>query len=201
MSEQAERSSGWRRVRSILARSWLRNVVGLFVLAAIVGTLVVVDRALSDNGTGPLDSRRPQVGKPAPLFALKDSNGTLRQLDDYRGRIVWINFWATTCGPCRQELPEIQRLADQIGQQRLVVLEVNQRESAGRAEDYWREIGLHLPILLDTDGDVSQQYRLQGLPYNFFVDEEGVLRSFKAGFLTEDEMRARLAEVGLTASG
>jgi thiol-disulfide isomerase/thioredoxin len=186
---------------ALLQRTWARNVAGLIVLAAIVGTLFAVDRALSDSSAGPLDHTHPQIGKAAPLFALKDGDGSLHRLDDYRGRVVWINFWATSCGPCRRELPEIQRLATEIGDQRLVVLEVNQQESVGNAQDYWREIGLHLPILFDSNGDVSQQYRLQGLPYSFFIDEDGVLRSIKSGFLSADEMRARLAEVGLTTRG
>ncbi len=199
MSEPAERGNRLRRLAAPLQRTWVRNVVGLCVLGAIVGTLFAVDHVLSDSSAGPLDDNHPEVGRAAPLFALKDTGGTLRRLDDYRGRVVWINFWATTCGPCREELPLIQRVADEIGDDRLVVLEVNQRESNGNAKDYFNEIGVDLPILFDRDGDVSQQYRLQGLPYNFFIDEEGVLRSFKPGYLSEEDMRTRLAELGLMA--
>ena len=200
MSGQQQRSSGWRRLGSVLQRTWARNVAGLFVLGAIVGTLVAVNHVLSDSSTGPLDDRRPQVGEAAPLFALKDTDGTLRRLDGYRGRVVWINFWASTCGPCRRELPEIQRLAGEFGEERLVVLAVNQQESVSRAKDYWNEIDVHLPILFDSDGEVSRQYRLQGLPYNFFVDEKGVLRAFKPGFLTGEEMRSNLAALGVLAT-
>ena len=201
MSDSAERATRWRRIAEQLQRTWVRNIAGLCVLGAIVGTLFAVDRVLSDNSTGPLDSRHPEVGKAAPLFALKDTNGTLRRLDDYRGRVVWLNFWATTCGPCREELPSIQKVAAEVGDDRLVVLEINQRESNGNAKDYFEEIGVDLPILFDRDGDVSQQYRLQGLPYNFFIDEEGILRSFKPGLLSEDEMRSRLEALGITPLG
>lgn len=199
MSDSAGRTTRWHRIAEQLQRTWVRNIAGLCVLGAIVGTLFAVDRALSDNSTGPLDSRRPEAGEVAPLFALKDANGTLRRLDDYRGRVVWLNFWATTCGPCREELPSIQKVADEIGDDRLVVLAINQQESSSRANDYFREIGVKLTILFDTDGDVSRQYRLLGLPYNFFIDEGGILRSFKPGYLSEDEMRRRLADVGLAA--
>jgi thiol-disulfide isomerase/thioredoxin len=176
-------------------------VAGLLVLGAIVGALVGIDRLLGEGDLGPLDGRRPEVGEPAPLFALRDAGGVVRRLDGYRGRAVWLNFWATTCGPCRRELPDIQRLADEVGDERLAVLAVNQQESADRATGFFDEIGVDLPILLDSSGEVSRQYRLQGLPYNFFIDRDGVLRSFKAGFLTEDEMRERLAEVGLATAG
>jgi len=179
----------------------VRNVAGLCLLAAIVGALFAVDQLLSDGSTGPLDGSHPEVGTAAPLFALQDSDGALRRLDDYRGRVVWINFWATTCGPCREELPSIQKIADEYSDGELTVLAVNQQESSRRAKAYFKEIAVELPILLDEDGDVSQQYRLQGLPYNFFIDRDGILRSFKPGFLSEEEMRERLAELGVTAPG
>jgi peroxiredoxin len=179
----------------------VRNIAGLCVLAVIVGALLAVDRALGDSTTGPIDDRHPEVGEAAPLFALRDGDGTLRRLDDYRGRAVWINFWATTCGPCREELPSIEKVSSEIGSDELVVLGVNQQESERRAENYLAEIGVDLPVLYDSDGDVSEQYRLLGLPYNFFIDQDGVLRSFKPGFLSEDEMRSRLEELGVTAAG
>ncbi len=196
-----DRTSIRLAIRRLLAQTWARNVAGVFVLGAIVGTLFAVDLALSDDSTGPLDDNHPQEGEAAPLFALEDGDGTLRRLDDYRGRAVWINFWATTCGPCREELPSIQKVADEHSATELVVLAVNQQESSRRAKEYFDEIDVDLTILFDRDGDVSQQYRLQGLPYNFFIDEGGVLRSFKPGFLSEDEMRERLAELGVTARG
>ena len=201
MSASGEQTNRPRRLAAPLQRTWVRNMAGLCVLGAIVGTLFAFDHILSDDSTGPLDGRRPEAGKAAPLFALKDGGGTLRRLDDYRGRVVWINFWATTCGHCREELPSIQKVASEFGEDRLVVLAINQRESNANAQDYFDEIGVNLPILFDRDGDVSQQYRLQGLPYNFFIDEEGVLRSFKTGYLSEDEMRRRLEALGITPRG
>jgi cytochrome oxidase Cu insertion factor (SCO1/SenC/PrrC family) len=117
MSVETQRSR-WRRLGSVLQRTWARNVAGLFVLGAIVGTLVAVNHVLSDSSTGPLDDRHPQVGEAAPLFALKDSEGALRRLDDYRGRVVWINFWATTCGPLPARAAEISPAAE-FGEGRL----------------------------------------------------------------------------------
>jgi thiol-disulfide isomerase/thioredoxin len=187
--------------RTLLSRTWIRNVAGLLVLAGIVGTLFALDRALSDSSTGALDGRHPEVGELAPNFALKDADGDLHRLDDYRGRAVWINFWATTCGPCREELPAIQTVADAVPDDELIVLEVNQRETTNRALDYLAAINVDLLVLFDRDGDVSQQYRLQGLPYNFFIDQQGVLRSFKPGFLSEEEMRRRLGGLGIHPGG
>ena len=180
-----------------LERSWFRTAVGVLVLVGIIGGLTAIDRLSGNEVLGPLDGRTPEVGEPAPQFLLRDPDGTPRQLSDFRGRVVWINFWATWCGPCRRELPDIQRLASEFGDEELVVLAVNLEESGDKASSFWEELDLNLPLLLDSNGDVAEQYRLVGLPNNFFIDEDGVLRALQFGFLTEGQMRERLAEVGL----
>ncbi len=186
----------WQRA---MDHSVVRTAFGLAVLAAIVGGLVAFDQLDGDGDSemGALDDRRPEVGQPAPLFALADPDGRVHELADFEGQVVWVNFWATWCGPCRRELPDIQRLADEFEDQGLVVLAVNQGQSADEAEGFWEELDLDLPILLDSDADVSGQYRLRGLPDNFFIDREGVLRAFDQGLLTEEEMRERLVAAGL----
>ncbi len=204
------------RRRRWAGRPLLRNLLGFAVLGAIVGGLVAFDRLSGDDdgrvvpftgsfagvptaeaGLGPLDGRAPRVGRPAPEFALRDTDGRMRTLADYRGRAVWINFWATWCVPCRRELPDIQRLSDEFAGEGLVVLAVNFLASSDRAKAFWDDLGLNLPVLLDRSGDVAEQYRLRGFPDSFFIDRDGVLRALQIGFLTEDEMRGKLAEVGI----
>ena len=167
------------------------------MLAGIVGGLILIDRGGASSALGALDDQRPAVGEVAPQFALEEPGGAVRELSDYDGQPVWINFWATWCGPCRRELPDIQRLANRFEDQGLVVLEVNQEEPGETALDFWDELELELPILLDASGDVSEQYRLVGLPNNFFIDEDGVMRDFNLGFLTEEQMLEGLASIGL----
>ena len=179
-------------------QSWAHTAFGLLVLAAIVGGLVAIERLMGNETLGPLDSRTAEVGKPAPEFALSDPDGRAHSLSDFRGQVVWLNFWATWCGPCRRELPDIQRLADEFSAGGLVVLAVNMGESANKARAFWDELDLELAILLDANGDVTEQYRARGLPTNFFIDEDGVLRGLHLGFLTEGQMRDRLAELGLS---
>ncbi len=175
----------------------MRLVLGLAVLGAIMAGLVLLDRD-AEGEYGPLDSLSPEVGEPAPQFALRDPDGKLVQLSDFAGQPVWINFWATWCGPCRRELPDIQHLAAEFEEDGLVVLTLNQGESAGTATDFWEELGLDLAILLDSSEDVAGQYRLIGLPNNFFIDEDGILQGFQHGFLTEGQMREKLADIGLS---
>ncbi len=204
--------SPWRRW---LGSGWLRTGFGLLVLAAIVGSLLAFDRlsggdgrvvsldgviepvTTEEPGLGSLDGRRPQIDQPAPQFALRDADGNVRRLSDYSGRAVWLNFWATWCGPCRRELPDIQDLSREFEDDGLVVLAVNFQETPDQAREFWDELGLDLPVLLDRSGDVAEQYRLRGFPDSFFIDRDGVLRALQIGFLTEDEMRDKLAEVGI----
>ncbi len=186
--------------RRWLDRAGVRTVVGLAVLVAIIGGLLAVDRWVYSTDLGPLDTRSPEVGELAPAFALRDPDGNARSLSDYRGKVVWVNFWATWCGPCRRELPEMQRLAD-LYPERLAVLAVNLQESSGTAASFWEELELDLPILLDSSGEVAEQYRVGNrLPSHFFIDEEGVLRALRIGIITEDEMRQQLEELGLTTA-
>ena len=183
--------------RRWLDRPGVRPVVGLAVLVAIIGGLLAVDRWVNSTDLGPLDARVPEVGELAPTFALRDPDGSVLSLSDYRGKVVWINFWATWCGPCRRELPEMQRLAN-LYPERLAILAVNLQESSGAAASFWEELELDLPILLDSNGDVADRYRLGNrLPSHFFIDEEGVLRAQRIGIITEDEMRQQLEELGL----
>jgi peroxiredoxin len=188
-------------------------------LVAIVTTLVIISRAIDEGGgselvdlseapggangagdstgLGPLDGGGPMVGQPAPDFALRDLDGAVHRLSDYRGQVVFINFWATWCPPCRQELPEIQAVYDDKKDAGLVVLEVNYQESATKAQDYWDQNGLTMPVLLDSSGEVVDQYRLIGLPDSFFVDRDGILREMHLGAISREDMLEKLEKAGL----
>ena len=112
---------------------------------------------------------------PAPDFELAGLDGKTLRLAELRGRVVFLNFWATWCPPCREEMPAMQALAGELEKQGLVVLAVNYEESAETAEAYARETGLTLPVLLDGNGAVARRYRVAGLPASFFVDRRGAL--------------------------
>jgi len=138
------------------------------------------------------------VDAPAPDFTLASGDGTVR-LSDLRGRIVIVNFWATWCGPCRLEMPELQRVHEaHAAAGDLVVLAVNYTaaDSRSAAEAYIEEFGFTFPVAFDTDGAVAERYEVIGLPASFFIDREGVLRARTYGPLDTE----RLAQ-GITAAG
>jgi peroxiredoxin len=206
------------RLLRFYRRPYVHTGVGLLVLAAIIGTLVIISRVMDEGGSelvdlseapggaaaagesgdlGPLDGGAPKVGQPAPDFALRDLDGQVHRLSDHRGEVVFINFWATWCPPCRRELPDIQSVYDDKKDVGLVVLEVNYQESAAEVQEYWDEQGLTMPVLLDSTGEVLDQYRLVGLPDSFFVDRDGVLRDIQLGAISKEDMLEKLEKAGL----
>jgi len=164
---------------------------------SVANAPTAVATPMPDSATGPLDEAAPIIGQPAPDFALRDADGTLVTLSDLRGNVVWVNFWATWCRPCKQELPDIQRIYDEKAAEGLIVLAINFEEPADRAIAYFRENGLTVPMLLDLEGDVYDQYRLQGLPDSFFIDRDGNIAAVQFGLVTEKKGRERLAAAGL----
>ena len=149
----------------------------------------VVDWPEGMNATG--KSPAAEVGRIAPNFKLPGIDGSTTTLDSFRGKYVLVNFWASWCGPCRQETPDLQALAN--AQSSLVVVGVNQQEDKGTAEHFVNEFALTYPMALDSDGDVSQAYRVgHGLPVSVLIDPAGVVQHIYTGQIKKDDL-AKLA--------
>jgi thiol-disulfide isomerase/thioredoxin len=114
-------------------------------------------------------------------FALRDLSGNTVSLSNYRGSPVLLNFWATWCGPCREEMPSMERLHRQLGGQGLTLLAINEKESVARVANFMKSYGLSFPALLDVDGRVSSAYRVWGLPTTYLIDAAGRLIGMKSG--------------------
>jgi thiol-disulfide isomerase/thioredoxin len=164
-----DRPSGRRRW--LEAVGLILGLTGLLVVAALWSQPAPRGDA---DGADSFDVARVAPA-PAPDFELAGLDGKTLRLAELRGRVVFLNFWATWCPPCREEMPAMQALAGELEKQGLVVLAVNYEESAETAEAYARETGLTLPVLLDGNGAVARRYRVAGLPASFFVDRRGAL--------------------------
>lgn len=141
------------------------------------------------------------IGKPAPDFTLLDMSGNPVKLSDLHGKTVALNFWATWCTSCLQEIPQLLAVSQQDSGRGLVVLGVDVQESPDGVRGFVAAHNMTYPIVLDGKGDVTAQYRLPGLPATFFVDENGILRASQIGVLTGNSLSTKLAAAGLDTAG
>lgn len=143
----------------------------------------------------------PQVGKLAPDFEISAFDGTRHRLSDFRGTLVYLNFWATWCTPCVIELPEIQVLDDRHGDD-LVVITVNRREPLDRAESFFSNLpredggtGLSFDVNgIDPDDTLYSEYRALGMPASFFIDRDGVITDVFNGIIPLETMEEAVAK-------
>jgi peroxiredoxin len=164
----------------------------------IIGFIIFIFIAAvySSLSSGSASTEAPTVGSLAPDFALQSVSGKTVSLSDHRGKVVLINFWATWCPPCRQEMPHIQeRYA--LYSPDFVVLSVNNGETAVEVESFVESFGLTFDPLLDPGADVSILYQITGYPTSVFVDREGVIRYIKVGFMSTSELDGYLASLGI----
>ena len=136
---------------------------------------------------GLVDDRSVQVDELAPDFRLTDLDGNVVMLSDFRGKTVVLNFWATWCPPCREEMPEFQELWDHRGADGtddLVVVAVNflRDDTVGAATKFIEANEFTFVVVFDTTrGDVAARYGVRGLPATFFIDRNGVVRTTALG--------------------
>jgi thiol-disulfide isomerase/thioredoxin len=119
---------------------------------------------------------RPWRGGAAPPLALQDLEGRTHRLEDYRGKVVLINFWATWCDPCRAEMPALNKLRASFAGQPFAVLAVNLAESESRIRRFMEQVPLDFPVLLDRDSGAAKAWKARVLPVSFIVDAEGRIR-------------------------
>ncbi len=117
--------------------------------------------------------KAPEGLEEAVDFTLYNLKGQSHALSDYRGKIIFLNFWATWCGPCRAEMPSMQKLYESWDSDKFVMLAVNVGESQGAVSKFVEKNGYTFPVLLDQDGKVSKKYLIRGIPTTFIIDEKG----------------------------
>lgn len=149
-------------------------------LLTVMLVLILTTGLLITGCSSPSTARMPvegiQVGNLAPDFQLSNLEGQSISLSDFRGRPVLINFWATWCPPCRDEMPYIQQIYEEWSAKGLVLLAINIGESPSTVEGFTQSYNLSLPVLLDTNQIVAQKYNITGIPATFFIDKNGIIQ-------------------------
>ncbi len=140
------------------------------------------------------------AGQSAPDFVLKSATGENVRLSEYRGDVVMINFWATWCGPCRQEMPLLDELYARYQRVGFSLLGINIDDDSRRAMAMVDELGVSFPVLFDEHKEVSKLYEVEAMPVTILLDREGTVRhihhGYKPGYEQDylNEIRALLRE-------
>ena len=122
------------------------------------------------------------TGQTAPDFVLKSATGENLRLSEYRGDVVMINFWATWCGPCRQEMPLLDELYGRYQRVGFNLLGVNIDDDSRRAMAMVDELGISFPVLFDEEKKVSKLYEVEAMPLTILLDREGTVRHIHHGY-------------------
>lgn len=175
---------------------WRQAATGVVVAFAVAYGGVLVHHQMVDGrsaGVIPGSTRAREGNLPgdlAPSFSLTTLNGQQLTLASLQGRPVWINFWATWCRHCRQELALIEHEKQLYGN-RVVVVGVDMEQSRRVVASFSRNRGLTYPVALDTNGAVSAAYGVKGLPTSVFVAPNGIIRAVLEGAMPSSQVASQ----------
>lgn len=137
----------------------------------------------------------PQQGYKAPDFELQTTDGNPISLSNYGGKFVVVNFWATWCPPCRSEMPDMQRIYEDYRREGLIILGINNKESSDVVKEFGEEYGLTFPMLLDSEGGVSDLYQVRSFPTTLFIDSNGIVSSIQIGSMDYASFQTEIQRV------
>lgn len=151
----------------------MRSLIGktLFSSVLALSTLLASAQLSADVGPG-----------PAPDFTLKSQAGANLKLSELRGEVVMINFWASWCGPCRQEMPKLEELYARYKPLGFIILGVNIEEDSSKAKALLKDLSVSFPVLFDDQNEVSRLYQVAAMPSTVLVDRDGNMRYLHKGY-------------------
>lgn len=171
--------------------------IGIFLGVGAVVVLVLTGRISLGGSTAPeyAPLAKLEDGSLANDFELQNLEDGTTRLSDLRGKVVVVNFWATWCIPCIEEMPMFQSYSDQYPQ--FVMVGIDQEEGLEQVSGFISKMGITYPILLDSNSKVSESYRVLILPTTFFIDEEGMIRFRHFGIMSQDQFVYYLNTLGV----
>lgn len=165
----------------------MKRLKGLFILLAglaagvLMGMTVIYAIPAASRAQKPAP---PATGKTVQDFVLQDLNGSSIRLSSLRGKPVVINFWATWCVPCRDEMPLLSRFSNNL-KEKAVFIAINNDEETPVVREYVSKLGIQFPVLLDPGGKINALFYVQSYPNTFFIDSAGILRAQHIGQMDE----------------
>ncbi len=175
-----------------------RREVGGLVGGALAGMVVIgIVWLLAGRAAQPALPPVAELHRPAPAIALPALDGSTIRLEDYRGKVVLVNFWGTWCEPCKDETPALQAAYQKLRNQGLVIIGVDLRDQErGGAEgvadvrSFAERYGLTYPIALDVSGEAARAFQIYPIPTSYFIDQTGMIRYVRVSTLTAQEVEA-----------
>jgi len=144
--------------------------------------------------------KQMEIGKPAPDFVLKDAEGGTWQLSSLKGKVVFVNFWATWCQPCREEMPSMEALNKAMAGQPFQMLSIVFNDDLDMANSFARRLGATFPVLANPGTELTEAYMITGVPETFIIDASGILRHKFIGPYNWDTWEMRNLIMGLLDS-
>jgi cytochrome c biogenesis protein CcmG/thiol:disulfide interchange protein DsbE len=170
----------------------------LFIVTGLYSLVLTPVMGWSQQPQHGGQSSMARIGAAASSFHLKSLDGKPVGLADFRGRPLMINFFATWCDPCREEMPLINKLAARAGKDGYAVLGIAVEDTRAAITQYAQEAKLGFPIALDLNSTVKRAYRIFGPPATFFIDGGGTIRDVVIGPITPERAREGLKKAGAT---
>jgi cytochrome c biogenesis protein CcmG/thiol:disulfide interchange protein DsbE len=136
------------------------------------------------------------TGHPAPNVNLPSLNGQIVSLEELRGKPILINFWATWCAPCKEEMPLLESISKEYGSN-LRVIVINEGDSLSEVREFIEKEKLNLQVLLDKDKQVGDLYKVGGYPTSVFIDKDGVIQAIFLGELSAEQAESNLHLIGI----
>ncbi|MDF2535288.1 MAG: alkyl hydroperoxide reductase [Bacillales bacterium] len=168
-----------------------KNVLSILILIFVIIAVVIVIKD-SNNESKDIISKKDEsfasnpIGKEAPNFSLKNMQGQIVKLSDYKGKKIMVNFWATWCPPCKEEVPEIEKFHKDNPD--IIILSVN-IDTTKDIQGFIDEYQMTFPVLLDDNKEVSESYGTYKIPETFFINADGIVKYKRVGAMDYNVMK------------
>lgn len=150
------------------------RLLGLLIVIALTLLVLRNQKPGLENSQPEINEFKSQEGYLAPRFTLRNLKGNLEGLDDYLGKVIIVNFWATWCTPCVKEMPSFENLYRRFRSKGLTILAVSlDKSSSSKVQEFADKYKLSFPVLLDTDGVAEKLYPSFTIPFTYVVDKQG----------------------------